>query len=149
MEAGYRSGSLNVAGHAESLGRAVGAVSGPVTSVSSAGTHRLIRDGIAKIVTDGEDIRAMIDHQAQVPEPAVEKSVEREAGRRSQSPRQQVGGGVAEYAIGSSAECYRCAEHPYGCEFETARGHICGERRLSAHSGELVSSPVPYGSLGR
>ena len=89
VEAGYRSGSLNVAGHADSLGRAVGAVPGPVTSVTSAGTHRLIRDGIAKIVTDSEGIRAMIEHQADTPSPAVEKSVEREAVRRKQSPKSQ------------------------------------------------------------
>ena len=90
VEAGYRSGSLNVAGHAESLGRAVGAVPGPVTSAASAGTHRLIRDGVAKIVTDGEDLRAMIENQAQAPVPAVEKSIEREAARRSQSPHRSL-----------------------------------------------------------
>ncbi|SJN15731.1 Rossmann fold nucleotide-binding protein Smf possibly involved in DNA uptake [Microbacterium esteraromaticum] len=88
VEAGYRSGSLNVAGHAEALGRAVGAVPGPVTSVSSAGTHRLIRDGIAKIITDGEDVRAMIKHHAEVP--VVEKSFEREAARRSQPPHRSL-----------------------------------------------------------
>ena len=43
VEAGWRSGSLNVAGHAVALGRPLGAVPGPVTSAASAGCHRLIR----------------------------------------------------------------------------------------------------------
>ena len=43
VEAGWRSGSLNTAGHATTLGRTLGAVPGPVTSAASAGCHRLIR----------------------------------------------------------------------------------------------------------
>ena len=41
LEAGWRSGSLNTAGHAAALGRPVGAMPGPVTSAASAGCHRL------------------------------------------------------------------------------------------------------------
>src|SRR5690606_4140790 len=41
------------------LGRLVGAVPGPVTSVSSAGTHRLLRQGVASLVTDAADISAL------------------------------------------------------------------------------------------
>ena len=37
VEAGWRSGSLNTAAHAATLGRALGAVPGPVTSAASAG----------------------------------------------------------------------------------------------------------------
>lgn len=37
LEAGWRSGSLNTAGHAAALGRPLGAVPGPVTSAASAG----------------------------------------------------------------------------------------------------------------
>ncbi|WP_397427927.1 DNA-processing protein DprA, partial [Pseudolysinimonas sp.] len=44
VEAGWRSGSLNTAGHAAQLGRPLGAVPGPVTSSASAGCHRLIRE---------------------------------------------------------------------------------------------------------
>lgn len=60
VEAGYRSGSLNTASHAAGLGRPVGAVPGPVTSPASAGCHRLIREGIAGIVTDVSDIDALL-----------------------------------------------------------------------------------------
>lgn len=55
VEAGHRSGSLNTASHAMSLGRSVGAVPGPITSAASAGCHRLIRDGAA-IVTSTDDV---------------------------------------------------------------------------------------------
>jgi len=58
VEAGYRSGSLNEAGHARAFGRPIGAVPGPITSAASAGCHRLIREG-ATLITDSADIRAL------------------------------------------------------------------------------------------
>ncbi|WP_416447117.1 DNA-processing protein DprA [Leucobacter sp. HNU] len=54
-EAGMRSGSLNTAGHAAQLGRALGAVPGPITSAASAGCHRLIREYCASLVTSPSD----------------------------------------------------------------------------------------------
>lgn len=56
MEAGWRSGSLNTAGHAAALGRPLGAVPGPVTSAASAGCHRLIRDFDAVCVTNAAEM---------------------------------------------------------------------------------------------
>lgn len=56
MEAGWRSGSLNTAHHALSLERPVGAVPGPVTSASSEGCHRLLRDTPAVCVTSAEEV---------------------------------------------------------------------------------------------
>ena len=56
LEAGWRSGSLNTAGHAASLGRPLGAVPGPVTSAASAGCHRLIRDFYATCVTNVDEM---------------------------------------------------------------------------------------------
>lgn len=56
LEAGWRSGSLNTAGHASTLGRALGAVPGPVTSAASAGCHRLIRDFSAVLVTTAAEM---------------------------------------------------------------------------------------------
>src|SRR6185312_3501642 len=56
LEAGWRSGSLNTAGHAATLGRRLGAVPGPVTSASSAGCDRLIRDFGATCVTSPEEM---------------------------------------------------------------------------------------------
>lgn len=56
VEARWRSGALNTAHHAESLGRAVGAVPGSVHSANSAGCHRLLREGGAVCVTDAAEI---------------------------------------------------------------------------------------------
>lgn len=64
VEAGHRSGSLNVASQAHALGRPVGAVPGPVTSAASAGCHRLIHEGIASLVTDAQDVTDLLDSTA-------------------------------------------------------------------------------------
>lgn len=56
VEAGHRSGALNTAGHARSLGRPLGAVPGPITSPSSAGCHRLLRDPEVVLVQGVDDI---------------------------------------------------------------------------------------------
>ncbi len=64
VEAGHRSGSLNVAGQAHALGRPVGAVPGPVTSPASAGCHRLIQEGIANLVADAQDVTDLLDSTA-------------------------------------------------------------------------------------
>lgn len=56
VEAGFRSGALSTATHAHELARPVGAVPGPVTSASSAGCHRLMRDTGAVVVTSGADV---------------------------------------------------------------------------------------------
>ncbi|CAH0123439.1 Putative DNA processing protein DprA [Microbacterium oxydans] len=59
VEAGWRSGSLNTAGHASALGRPLGAVPGPVTSAASAGCHRLLREYDAVCVTSSADVREL------------------------------------------------------------------------------------------
>lgn len=56
LEAGWRSGSINTAGHANDLSRPVGAVPGPVTSAASAGCHRLIREHGATLVTNPDEM---------------------------------------------------------------------------------------------
>lgn len=56
LEAGWRSGSLNTAGHAADLGRPLGAVPGPVTSAASAGCHRLLRENGATCVTNPDEM---------------------------------------------------------------------------------------------
>lgn len=60
VEAGWRSGSLNTAGHAAALSRPLGAVPGPITSAASAGTHRLLREYGAHCITSAADVREMI-----------------------------------------------------------------------------------------
>nr|WP_237583501.1 DNA-processing protein DprA [Clavibacter michiganensis] len=60
VEAGARSGSLNTANHALALERPLGAVPGPVTSVSSSGCHRLIRDSGAVCITSAEEAMELV-----------------------------------------------------------------------------------------
>lgn len=59
VEAGWRSGTLNTAGHASSLARPIGAVPGPITSAASAGCHRLLREYDAVCVTSARDVREL------------------------------------------------------------------------------------------
>ena len=60
VEAGNRSGSLNTAAHAVSIGRPLGAVPGPVTSIASAGCHRLLREFDAVCVTSPDEVVELI-----------------------------------------------------------------------------------------
>lgn len=62
LEAGWRSGSLNTAGHAASLGRPIGAVPGPITSAASVGCHRLIREYGATLVTGAAEMAELTPH---------------------------------------------------------------------------------------
>ncbi|RBO96703.1 DNA processing protein [Nocardia puris] len=56
VEAGLRSGARNTVKWARRLGRPALAIPGPVTSLSSTGCHRMIRDGEAHLVTSAEDV---------------------------------------------------------------------------------------------
>ncbi|MDP9846028.1 DNA processing protein [Streptosporangium lutulentum] len=60
IEAAVRSGALNTAGHAIALNRHLAAVPGPVTSETSAGCHRLIRQGTATCVTTPEEMIELV-----------------------------------------------------------------------------------------
>lgn len=73
VEAGWRSGSLNTAGHASALGRPLGAVPGPVTSATSAGCHRLLREFDAVCVTNAEEVRELCGSAVAEP-PPLERS---------------------------------------------------------------------------
>lgn len=61
VEAGSRSGSLDIAARARALGRSVGAVPGPVTSAASAGCHMLLRDRTATVVTNSQEVRELLE----------------------------------------------------------------------------------------
>lgn len=56
VEAGLRSGSRHTASTAAAHHRVVGAVPGPVTSMTSAGCHEMIRSGMAVLVTDAAEV---------------------------------------------------------------------------------------------
>lgn len=60
VEAGWRSGASITAREASDLGREVAAVPGPVTSATSAGCHRLLREG-AVCVTDVAEVLELLE----------------------------------------------------------------------------------------
>ena len=60
VEAAWRSGALSTARHAADLLRPVGAVPGPVTSMGSAGCHRLLRETDAVCVTGSADVLELL-----------------------------------------------------------------------------------------
>ncbi|MDR1824411.1 MAG: DNA-processing protein DprA [Bifidobacteriaceae bacterium] len=66
-ESGWRSGSHRTAAVAAELLRPVGAVPGPVTAASSAGCHRLIREGAATLVSDARDVMELARPAGQAP----------------------------------------------------------------------------------
>ncbi|GAA1558138.1 hypothetical protein GCM10009691_35290 [Brevibacterium picturae] len=67
MEAGARSGALHVAREAHALGRGVGAVPGPVTSAASTGTHLLLSERTAALVTGHHDFATLTGDRRQAP----------------------------------------------------------------------------------
>ncbi|WP_374946559.1 DNA-processing protein DprA [Agreia sp.] len=84
VEAGHRSGSLNTAAHAAAVGRPLGAVPGPVTSPSSAGCHRLIREFDAACVTSVDEILELASGLAgAVPHAELDLGLQAESDRRS------------------------------------------------------------------
>ncbi|WP_238402612.1 DNA-processing protein DprA [Cellulomonas sp. H30R-01] len=69
VEAAWRSGAISTAYHASTLLRPVGAVPGPVTSVASAGCHRLLRSGVAVCVTDTAEVLELAGLDGPAPDP--------------------------------------------------------------------------------
>ncbi|GAA3869417.1 DNA-processing protein DprA [Leifsonia kafniensis] len=66
LEAGWRSGTINTAGHAAELGRPLGAVPGPVTSPNSAGCHKLLREYDAVCVTNAAEMAELAGSMTQM-----------------------------------------------------------------------------------
>jgi len=90
LEAGWRSGSLNTAGHAAALGRPLGAVPGPVTSPTSIGCHRLIREYDAVCVTTAAEMAELVGERTiQVPLdfPPADDAATGRGGRTSEQVR--------------------------------------------------------------
>ncbi|GGH39411.1 DNA-processing protein DprA [Microbacterium album] len=74
VEAGRRSGSLNTAGHAAALGRPLGAVPGPVTSATSEGSHRLLREFDAMCITSCADALELLGEWDEAAAPSGERT---------------------------------------------------------------------------
>lgn len=67
VEAGARSGAGNTASTADTLGRPVMAVPGPVTSASSVGCHMMVRSGKAVLVTKPDEIIEVVGQMGTSP----------------------------------------------------------------------------------
>ncbi|HJC30112.1 MAG TPA: DNA-protecting protein DprA [Candidatus Dietzia intestinipullorum] len=75
VEAAARSGALSTAAWADALGRPVGAVPGPVTSVASVGCHMLLRDRGAVLVGRTADVVELAGDMGETaPPPAAEST---------------------------------------------------------------------------
>ncbi|HSN44246.1 MAG TPA: DNA-processing protein DprA [Propionibacteriaceae bacterium] len=68
VEGAARSGAHNTIAWACECGRPAMAVPGPVTSGMSVTPHRLIRDHKASLVTDADDVRAIVEPLSRAPE---------------------------------------------------------------------------------
>ncbi len=75
VEAAERSGALNTARWAESVGRMVLAVPGPVTGPASRGTHRMIRDSRAVLVRDTADVLEVLEPIGTLPPESPESGL--------------------------------------------------------------------------
>ena len=73
VEAGHRSGAINTANHALSIGRPVGCVPGQIDRSTSDGCHRLIRDGLAQIVGNSAQLLELAGLES--PETQAEESM--------------------------------------------------------------------------
>ena len=96
VEAALRSGSLNTARTAAEIGRPVGVVPGPVTSMMSSGCHQARRDGLAEIVTDVDEVIDLVGDLGV--DAAPRRSAEprpRRPPRPVRRPRPRVGTGAA------------------------------------------------------
>jgi DNA processing protein len=60
VEAARRSGALATAGRAQELGRAVLAVPGPITSMASSGTNRLLQEGSARAACAASEVSSVL-----------------------------------------------------------------------------------------
>ncbi|MEB2528841.1 DNA-protecting protein DprA [Kocuria rosea] len=69
VEARWRSGAQNTAHHADGLSRPVGAVPGSVHAGTSAGCHRLVREGTAVLVTDVDEVLELVQPLGTAPAP--------------------------------------------------------------------------------
>ncbi|AZH78969.1 DNA-protecting protein DprA [Microbacterium sp. Y-01] len=84
-EASPRSGSMTTVIAARELGRGVGAVPGPVTSVTSAGPNELIKQGFASTVTQPSDVIELLDADRTPDRTVTRPEAGREFGHRHPS----------------------------------------------------------------
>lgn len=143
-EAGTRSGSLNTAGHAAQLGRSLGAVPGPITSVSSTGCHRLITEYGAALIANEDDLKEMmgLDHLDSLS--TVQQSTAREpAVHRRILDAIPLRGALAPSEIARNAGISVDEANRYLAELEVLGEAVCVQRKESAETLWKIS-PGPF-----
>lgn len=68
VEAARRSGAVSTASRALELGRVVMAVPGPVTSMASSGTNRMLHEQVARAVSDSAEVASLLLGSGLAPE---------------------------------------------------------------------------------
>lgn len=137
VEAGLRSGSLNTAKWARDTIRHVAAVPGPVTAMTSAGCHTLIRDTGAALVTDAAEVlelmgRMGLDLQ---PDHRPSNSPESELDPREQTLWSAL---PVREAISIDALAVRCGDNPLTIRAMLGRLELVG---LAARDGDRWRKP--------
>lgn len=94
IEAAHRSGAKNTVSWAESMGKPVFALPGPVSSSTSATPHELIRSRSAELITSGRDVLEFLAPYGQelLPLPEAETRPVDELSRRQRSVFEHVPG---------------------------------------------------------
>ena len=150
VQATERSGSLTTADFAAELGRAVGAVPGPVTSRLSAGTHGLIQAG-APLIRDAADALELLagatgrvfDAPApQPPDPAA---------RRCSTARGRRGSLRAATSRSGARAGARARARPHDAPGASARARVAapGLRRAASGLGARVRRRASRGRWER
>jgi len=145
VEAAARSGALNTASWATSLGRPLMGVPGPVTSAPSQGVHHWIRSGAATLVTGPADVLEMVgsagEHLVDTP-----RGPERSRDRLTRRHRQVLEAVPVRRAAGlesiAATAGIALLEAQSALNFLSARGYVVGDGpgwRL----GALARATVP------
>ncbi len=145
VEASLRSGSLSTAKEARDHGRHVAAVPGPVTAMTSAGCHDLIRAKGAGLVTDAGEVLDLMGRMGfdLAPERRAPDTVDAELDARQRvvwsalPVRSPVS--VDELAV-------RCGEHPRSLIPMLGRLELLGLAMRAEHGWRRASAPRLPGS---
>lgn len=157
VEAGRRSGSLNTASHALTMGRPVGIVPGPITSAASAGCHATLRSEPVTCVTTVTEVMQLAFDGDGVLDIELADDLVDSAGAISDSPtnpfhlrvidalRPRRGQSIAELAraVGDGADQIRSALGVLDLEGLAAVGVDGLWRRVPPPKNPPRSAPVP------
>ncbi len=86
VEAARRSGAISTANRALELGRVLMATPGPITSMASSGSNRLLHEGAARAVATAEEVVALLLEGGAGASPGASSVLDREVPTTSEEP---------------------------------------------------------------